>query len=320
MDKGYPNNDMVTEFYPEGQYGGNINNWWVPTLQCLGNMVHSVGFEGIKAWGLTARPKGVPECRGFVYGSKTAAANIKCEALIAAETQQFKKKLNVAAVMSVPRLGFMDNLFCVFEGVVVHKIPVIKMQGAFWGQCLERGIQTQIDTGADAILTIDYDTVFTAEDVGNLIRLMTEHPEADAIVPLQVGRSGKMGLLSLKSKSGLLRERIPEPELREPELTKIYSGHFGLTLLRTSSIMKLPHPWFIDVPDLDGQWGQGRVDADINFWRKMEQAGMNVFSANRIVMGHLELVVTWPGMDLNPVYQTVNDYQKNFQPPVNVWK
>jgi len=320
MEKGYSNNDMVTEFYPENQYGNNVNNWWVPTLQCLGNMVKSVGFGNIKAWGLTTKPKSVAECRGFVYGSKIGAENQNCESLVSLETAQFKKQLNVAAVMSVPRLGFMDNLFCVFEGVIPYKIPVIKMQGAFWGQCLERGIQTQIDTGADAILTIDYDTAFSSDDVGYLLRLMTDHPEADAIIPLQVGRGGKMGLLSLKSKSGQLRERIPDAELRVPELTRIYSGHFGLTLIRTSSLMRLPHPWFLDVPGRDGQWGSDRVDADINFWRKMELAGMTVYSANRIVLGHLELVVTWPDKDLNPIYQPVSDYQKNFLPPQNVWK
>jgi len=319
LDKGYPNNDMVTEFYPTDQYGSNKNNWWVPTLQCLGNMVESVGFKGLKAWYLTRKPQGVAECRGFVYGNKTGAENASCDAMTKTEDSGYKEKLNVAAVMSVPRLGFMDNLFCVFESVVPHNVPIIKMQGAFWGQCLERGIQTQIDTGADAILTVDYDTVFTSEDVGNLIRLMREHPEADAIVPLQVGRGGMKGLLSLKTKSGQLREWIPEPELKQ-ELTRIYSGHFGLTLLRVSSLMKLPHPWFLDQPAPDGQWGAGRIDADIGFWRKMEQAGMTVYSANHVVLGHMELMVTWPNESLTPIYQTIADYQKKHLPPANVWK
>lgn len=319
MKKGYPNNDMVNEFYPGAEYGNNPGNWWVPTLQCLGKMVESCGFKNIQAWGMTDEPKELYECRGFVYGSKTAKENIHCNQLMNAENQKFEKRLKVAAVMSVPRLGFMDNLFCIFEGLEPYKIPVIKMQGAFWGQCLERGIQTQIDIGADAILTIDYDTIFSHIDVGRLIKLMIEHPEADAIVPVQSGRMGKKALLSMKSKSGLLREIVPIDEF-QPELTRIYSGHFGLTLIRTSSLLRLSHPWFIDVPAMDGQWGSGRVDADINFWRKMEQSGMKVYSANRIIIGHLELLVTWPGCDFSPIYQTVNDYQNNFMPPDNIWK
>lgn len=317
--KGYPNNDMVMEFYGHNQYGGNENNWWCPTLQCLGNMVDAVGFKGIQAWGLTGKPKNVAECRGFVYGSKTGAGNVNCSKLVEAENAGFRKQLSIKAVMSVPRLGFMDNLFCVIDGIVPHNINILKMQGVFWGECLERGMQTQIDAGADVILTIDYDTVFTADDVKNLIRLMHEHPEADAIVPLQVGRHGMQGLLTLKSKTGQDRKKIPVEEFN-PELTKIYSGHFGLTMIRTEALMKLPHPWFIAKPGPDGQWGGHRVDADINFWRKMDKAGLNVYSANRVVLGHMELMVTWPDETMQAIHQTVKDYQETRRPPAEIWK
>ena len=318
LGKGYKNNDMVTEFYPTDQYGDNDSNWWIPTLQCLGNMVNSAGFKGLRAWYLTTYPEHISECRGFVYGNKTGVINAGCDAMTRTEDERHKKRLSVAAIMSVPRLGFMDNLFCVMESLIPHNIPIQKIQGAFWGQCIERGIQTQIDIGADAILTIDYDTVFTAEDIGLLIKLMEEHPECDAIVPLQVGRSGMKGLLSLKTKSGQLMDRVPEPVLKQ-ELAQICSGHFGLTLLRTSSLIKLPHPWFLDQPASDGQWGAGRIDADIGFWQKMERAGMKVFSANGVVLGHLELVVTWPDNALNPIHQAIPDYQKDHRPPADIW-
>ena len=213
----------------------------------------------------------------------------------------------------------MDNLFCVLDGIVPFNIQLLKMQGVFWGECLERGMQTQIDAGADVILTIDYDTVFTANDVKNLIRLMYEHPEADAIVPLQVGRLGMQGLLTLKSKTGQDRKKIPVEEFK-PELTKIYSGHFGLTMIRAEALMKLPHPWFIAKPGPDGQWGEHRVDADINFWSKMNKAGLNVYSANRVVLGHMELMVTWPDETMQAIYQTVKDYHEIRQSPTNAWK
>lgn len=317
VGKGYPNNDVVMEFYPGDQYGNNKNNWWVPTLQCLGSMVESVGFKNIHAWALTDKPKEVCECRGFVYGSKTGAENENITKLTSIGTAA-QERLSVMAVMSVPRLGFQDNSFCVIEGVVPLGIPLQKVQGAFWGQCLERGIQSQIDAGADAILTIDYDTVFTAQDVATLVKLMNEHPEADAIVPLQVGRSGMQALLTMKTKTGQVREIIQREEF-QPDLTRITTGHFGLTLIRTSSLMKLPHPWFRGTPAPDGQWGPGRIDDDIHFWKQMEQGGMNVYSANHIVLGHLELVATWPSVDLEPIYQPTVDYNKNGK-PVNVWK
>lgn len=319
---GYSNNDMVMEFYPENQYGDNKTNWWVPTLQCLGNMVKAVGFQGIQAWGLNDKPKTLPECRGFVHASKSGLKSDKCTALEGVEDTKFAQKLHPAAVMSVPRLGFMDNLFCIIEGVIPHKIPILKVQGAFWGQCLERAIQTQIDYGFDAILTIDYDTIFSKQDVETLINIMETHPDIDILIPVHVGRSGMKGLCSMKTISGQVNENILATHF-EQDLIKVATGHFGLTLIRTSAIMKIPHPWFEALPGRNGQWGKDRVDADINFWVKAEKAGLNVAMANRVVVGHMELMITWPDAGFNPFYQSIADYQSangEKRPPANAWK
>ena len=318
VGKGYNKNDAVMEFYPTDQLGNNEKNWWAPTLQCLGMMVKSVGFKDIHAWALTGTPKEAAECRGFVYGSKTGTVSENVAKLAVAGDNHKKRQLSVAAVMSVPRLGFLDNSFCAFEGLVPLGIPLLKTQGAFWGQCLERGIQEKIDQDFDAILTIDYDTIFTPNDVQNLVQLMIDHPEADAIIPFQQGRSGMGPLLTIKTKTGQVREIIQRKEF-EPDLIKIATGHFGLTLIRTSSLLKLPHPWFKPEPAPNGQWGPGRIDDDIHFWKKMEEHGMNIFSANRVVIGHLELVVTWPDENLVRVYQTMSDYCENGKLKT-VWK
>ncbi len=70
LNNGYPGNQMVMEFYPGKNYGDNQTNWWVPTLNCLGNMVAAAGFGDIKAWKLDDDPPDVGACRGFVRGSK----------------------------------------------------------------------------------------------------------------------------------------------------------------------------------------------------------------------------------------------------------
>ncbi len=316
LNHGYPNNDMVTEFYPGPQYGNNPSNWWAPTLQCLGAMVESVGFKAIEAWPLVEQPRGLPHCRGFVYGSKTGAANPLTAQYTA--TTNARATLSVASVMSIPRLGFQDNMMCVFEGLVPLHIPILKVQGAFWGQCLERGICQQIDAGADAVLTIDYDTVFKMQDVADLIQLMIQHPEADAIVPLQMGRAGMNALMTIKTRSGNVTGLLPR-ETFTPQLTKIATGHFGLTLLRSASLLKLPHPWFLPHPDADGRWGGGRVDEDIHFWKQMEQAGMTVYSANHIVLGHLQLVATFPDENLQPIYQAPQEFYDTGR-PAKCWK
>lgn len=317
LNKGYPNNDMVMEFYPGKQCSDNENNWWYPTLQCLGAMVESVGFKNIQAWGLTDTPKDLNECRGFIYGSKTGAGNPNVDKLAHTETVAVKR-LSFAAVMSVPRLGFQDNMFCTLEALTPLRMPLIRVQGVFWGQCLERGIQTQIDTGADVIMTVDYDTVFSKQDVISLMNLMEKHPEVDVIVPIHVGRGGMHTLLTMKSKSGQVRELVPRSEF-ELELSKIATGHFGLTMIRTSALLKMPHPWFWGQPNQDGQWGAGRIDDDIYFWKQAEKFGWNVCSANRVVVGHLELVTIWPDTDFKTIYQIPADYQKTGKPQ-NAWK
>jgi len=314
---GYPNNDAIMEFYPQNQYGGNDSNWFVPTLQCLGSMADAVGFKNIQAWALDEAPRELPGCRGFVYGSKTGAENEKVTEL-SGQTGMAAPPLSVAAVMSVPRLAFMDNMFTVMEAAIPQKIPVIKVQGAFWGQCLERGMMQLIDEGVDAVLTIDYDTVFSPKDLQDLIQLMREHPEADAIVPLQTGRAGMRALLTMKSKSGNQVSYLPRVAL-EPDLTKISTAHFGLSLFRTESLLKIPHPWFKGEPNADGLWGEGRIDDDIWFWKQAEKAGLNIYSANRIVLGHLELIATWPDQNLMPLHQGINDFRDNGKPK-NAWK
>jgi tRNA (mo5U34)-methyltransferase len=73
LGHGYPDGQMVMEFYPRDEYGENLTNWWVPTLACLGNLVGSAGFPRVKAWKLVNDPPDAPYCRGFVRGAKSPA-------------------------------------------------------------------------------------------------------------------------------------------------------------------------------------------------------------------------------------------------------
>ena len=70
LDNGYPDGQMVIEFYPSNEYGNNETNWWVPTLQCLVHMVAAAGFSDCKGWKLTDKPKHLSHCRGFAFGRK----------------------------------------------------------------------------------------------------------------------------------------------------------------------------------------------------------------------------------------------------------
>lgn len=74
LQRGYPDGQMLMEFYPDNQYGSNVTNWWVPSLYCLAHMVRVAGFEKVQAWKLTANPSRLAECRGFACGYKTDPA------------------------------------------------------------------------------------------------------------------------------------------------------------------------------------------------------------------------------------------------------
>jgi hypothetical protein len=212
----------------------------------------------------------------------------------------------------------MNNTTCACEALWPLQIPLINVQGAFWGQCLERGIQQVIDAGMDIVITIDYDTVFKKQDVEDLLRLVYQHPEATAIVPIQVGRANQKILTSMKGRSGAARKEVPLTEFAA-ETMKIATGHFGLTALRVKDLLDIEHPWFWDQPNNDNQWGPGRVDADIYFWRQLDKAGKIVLLANRLVIGHLEELVAWPSTDLSPIFQVPGDFHDKGKPK-DCWK
>ncbi len=317
VGKGFNQNEALMEFYPTDQYAENASNWWAPTLQCLGAMMETVGFKDVDCWPLMEEPKELPLCRGFASGTKDPVAN-PANSPEEVSKQAAPPSLKVAAVQSVPRLGFMDNMMCASEALFPLRIPIISVQGAFWGQCLERGMQQIIDSGIDILITIDYDTLFKKEDVEAVVRTLYQHPEATAVVPIHRGRGSFPVLLSMKSRSGQVRKYIPLTEFAA-ETTQISTGHFGLTAIRVKDLLDIPHPWYWGQPNKDGMWGPGRIDDDIYFWNKLEEHKKVVLSANRVVVGHLELMANWPGEDMQPIYQSPSEFHDRGK-PAKVWK
>jgi len=79
LGQGYPDGQMVMEFYPESQYGNNDTNYWAPTLHCLGHMVRSAGFDRVDGGKLVDKPDRVPYCRGFVTGRRNTPSGSEGE-------------------------------------------------------------------------------------------------------------------------------------------------------------------------------------------------------------------------------------------------
>ena len=208
----------------------------------------------------------------------------------------------VAAVMSTPRIGFLSTMDCI--GLAIHRLGMswFRGEGAFWSHALTRGIESAIKSGHNLIVTIDYDSIFEHEPTNNaiakLICLMMDNPDVDVIVAGQMKREGGPLLATTRQEVKLLEPLIP-----------IQQGHFGLTIFRASVFDRLKKPWFYEQPNEHGEWNENRIDADIGFWKNCEEANINVQMSLDVLIGHLELVVTWPGQDLKPVYQPINNWR-----------
>jgi len=224
--------------------------------------------------------------------------------------------LHVSAVMSIPRLGFQDNFFAAFQAFLPLKIGLKKVSGAFWGQCLERGMEQTVEEGAGAILTLDYDSVFTVDDVRRLCELFAAHPEIDALAPVQIHRHTPYPMMTIQGDDGKNRDKVAMEELQQ-ELLQVTTAHFGLTLIRTEKLKAMKKPWFHSRPGPDGRWDEGRVDDDIWFWRWWHKLGNTLYLAPRVVIGHAELMIGWPGRpgpEAKAVWQTPKDFWENGKP------
>lgn len=229
-----------------------------------------------------------------------------------------RSSLAVKAVMSVPRLGFMDNFDCAWKALQPLGIGVNRVTGAYWGQCLTEGIELAIRDGAEVVLTIDYDTIYTKQQVMTLLELMVACPEIDALAPIQVARWDARPLWKLPDKDGKPQTLIAMETLRQ-DIMPAEHAHFGLTAFRVSALQRMPKPWFHAVPDPSGGWGDGRVDADIAFWHQWKAAGNRLFIANRVPVGHVDVVIRWPDKNLQSALQYTGDFVKH-GPPKECWE
>ena len=229
--------------------------------------------------------------------------------------------IRVEAVLSMPRLGFNDNWFGWTQALMPLGIRPTKVTGAFWGQCLQRVMEQFVDS-CEYILTIDYDTFFTREDVEHLFAMAMTF-QCDAITGLQTKREDGRPMLTLK---GTLDKppdegstKLPMSWFAEP-VQEVDTAHFGCTVISTAALKRTPKPWFLGVPNADGEWGEGRTDDDIHFWREFRKGGNRVFVSPRVVLGHGEYVVTWPGKDLSkPVFQWSTEFCNTMKRPETAW-
>lgn len=214
------------------------------------------------------------------------------------------------AILSCPRFGPMIHMRAAVASFAECRIPYTIMMGAYWHQVLCEAMETAIDRGMEYVISADYDTVFNSHDVLELYRLIRAHEGADAISSMQCKRGGETILLGITEARQRQTVQVYEAKFMM-NLMKVARSHFGLTIFRTSSLKKHKRPWMTPIPNEEGRWGERRVDADINFWHRWAEDGLTLYQANKVVVGHMEELISWPGRDLKPVYQNFIDYANN---------
>lgn len=272
------------------------------------------GFEHVTTWHYKRSPQPEVEHIFEALYQKKAEAHPQLPTVHIKDTKTDAQAIyRVAAFASVPRLGFQA-----VAGVLERAfgpIPIIRGRGAFWEMCMQNGFNSLIKGGADYIITVDYDSIFTAEDVQELLRLAVRYPDADAIAAWQASRGpGHKPLAGVRTPDGAMRGGVSLEEMKRLDLTRVDNTVYALTIIKVSAIQKIPKPWFMNVPNEHGEWEHGKHDADSYFWWKFREAGNTLYMANRVRVGHLHEDVLWIDEDFNLHKQDLTDYYLKGRP------
>lgn len=348
-----PDIDAIITQYTNGTPDAPIE-WWLMGGHTDGNDFHKAIFNEQKLRGLMAQvglvgiqrwESEVDDCSAVpislnLVGRKPIPGEQPVEQTTPAEkgssvfdepwTPPTALGSEIVMVMSRPRVGFTAFADCAAAIGCHLGIDLISTEGVFWTQAITDCFQYGMKRGKKYLLALDYDTIFTEEDVLSLYRVLEARPDIAALAALQSRRSSQVPLLTL----GRMRDpngnaRIPLEELEQDTL-RVLTAHFGCTLIRADALRQMAKPWFLGIPDGIGEWGlerldgngnkiEGRKDADIYFWHQLQAAGLEAHVCNRVVVGHQELMLAWPGNALQTVLQPLDDYQKNGKDP-GVWR
>lgn len=211
--------------------------------------------------------------------------------------------LKIAALMSLPRVGFNDSWGAITEALSPFRIPCHRFTGAYWAQGMERMLDGMLSTGVDWALTIDYDSLFTARQLDRMFGILGNNPHIDALAALQTKRHSTEALMTV------LGNEEGRTDVTTDEPIKVTTAHFGCTLIRVDLLASLIRPWFLAEPAPDGTWGEGHMDPDIMFWHRWRGAGHNIYVDPGTRIGHLEVMVTSHNERFQHQYQTVSDWR-----------
>ena len=218
---------------------------------------------------------------------------------------------DVRVLAAMPRFTAIDNVYTAMRVALTLGLNEPKFfVGVFWGENLENLLDDAIADGVKYAVAIDCDTVFSADDFVSLYESMEGMPGVSVLSAMMVKRGD----------SHPFYEKSLPRDFDGSAVTQVHTGNFGLTFFRVADLLRVAKPWFDAVADESGGWrGDGYRPQDIAFWDNLYKAGLVVMQANDVPIGHMQWVVSWPGSDLAPVHQHVEEWRLEGKPEY-AWK
>ena len=164
------------------------------------------------------------------------------------------------------------------EALHANGLPPLKVTyGVHWYQCMDRRFaEIAYHTDHEWILTVESDSMITAEDVAMLLEVPDIHDDVDCVDCVA----------ALKPKRAAMEmDGVPADD--GYPLRYMQSSHFGLTLIRVQALKRVPRPWFPTRADDEGGYTDARLDPDMMFWKGWRMAGNSLYTAMDVRMGHL---------------------------------
>jgi hypothetical protein len=211
--------------------------------------------------------------------------------------------IQLGAYLTLPRYESVVCRSLIELALRQLKIELTTSQGVFWGQCMQRMFTKAVNDGIDWILSIDSDSLFTAEQLSLLMDTLASNPHIDALAALQCRRGCEYPLLTTGNVDGGLTVEVSNAPF------KVTTAHFGLTLFRVDALREVPKPWFYAKPDDNGEWGDERMDDDIFFWHQWRLAGKNIYVAPQVSIGHMEETVVQFNDEMKPEHMYVQQWR-----------